>query len=112
MLDLRKELLVRKKRVDKAQKDFNEQCKNLNELFQNEGSLNQSKDTLQNFLDSRVKQKQDFIRVLNVRKKDYFKVRTAKVCLKDDYSKKWCGIIPSLQSLTSVKLSLNKNFTT
>lgn len=97
MLDLRKELLVRKKRVDKAQKDFNEQCKNLNELFQNEGSLNQSKDTLQNFLDSRVKQKQDFIRVLNVRKKDYFKVRIPQVLLKDYYSKKWCVLIISIK---------------
>lgn len=65
---------MKKKRVDKAQKDFNEQVKNLEELFQNEGALNQSKETLQKFLDSKIKQKQDYLRNLNVRKKEYFKV--------------------------------------
>ena len=72
---MKKELLVKKKRVDKAQKDFNEQVRNLEELFQNEGALNQSKETLQKFLDSKIKQNQDYLRILNVRKKEYFKVR-------------------------------------
>lgn len=70
---------MKKKRVDKAQKDFNEQVKNLEELFQNEGALNQSKETLQKFLDSKIKQKQDYLRNLNVRKKEYFKVSIIQI---------------------------------
>ena len=74
LVELNKDLLTKKKRVSKAEKQFEEHCRNMKELIKNQGFLTQSKEELEKFLNQKKREMADLERSVKAKKTDYFKV--------------------------------------
>lgn len=71
---LKEELLNKKKRLTKAEREYKELCRNMTDLLQNREFLRKSEDQLESVLRDKAREKGRFEKDIKVRKKEYFKV--------------------------------------
>jgi CHASE3 domain sensor protein len=75
---LKEDLLNKKKRLTKAEREYKELCRVIEDLTKNDKMLKNSEDKYESFLKEKAKAKSKLEKDIKIRKKEYFKVRSIR----------------------------------